>query len=356
MSISVGIVGMPNVGKSTLFTLLTKKSVDTSNYPFATINPNVGVVAVPDQRLKALAKLSKSQKVLPATVEFVDIAGLVKGAHSGEGLGNKFLANIREVDAIAHVVRTFSDPNVHHVEGGPNPQRDYEIIELELVLADLNTAQKRLEKLQGTARTGDKASKEALVVVERLNNALKAGQAARYLAFTSKELTHIYDLNLLTIKPVLFILNCDENQLNDPPPFDTKGAPLVHIPLKSEVELVSLTPDEAQEFRDSMGLAHSGVDTLIQASYELLDLVTYLTTGESETRAWTIIAGTHAPQAAAKIHTDFEKKFVRAEVTNWQNLIQAGSWAKVKEQGKLRIEGKDYVVVDGDVVEFRISP
>lgn len=354
MSLAIGIVGLPNVGKSTLFQLLTKKVVDTSNYPFATIDPNVGVVAVPDERLGKLAALSHSAKVVPAAIEFVDIAGLVKGAHNGEGLGNKFLANIREVEAIAHVVRTFPDPDVTHVAGAIDPQRDSEIIELELALADLATVEKRLENLRGKAKTGDTASREQLALIERLANALKAGTPARGLNLTHEEQLLIRDLNLLTLKPVLYVFNSAETNIADMPIKIRPGDSAVTLPLKMETGLADLSLAEASEYRSALGITESALNRFIEKSYQLLNLITYLTTGLDETRAWTITRGTKAPQAAAKIHTDFEKKFIRAEVINWQDLLKAGSWPAARERGLLRTEGKEYVVQDGDVIEFKI--
>lgn len=355
MSLAIGIIGLPNVGKSTLFSLLTQKAVDTSNYPFATIDPNVGVVAVPDERLGKLAALSKSSRTVPAVIEFVDIAGLVKGAHQGEGLGNKFLANIREVDAIAHVIRSFPEPGVAHVSGTINPVRDFEVINIELALADLSTVEKRLENVRGQAKTGDKKAAGQLTLLERLANALKAGQLARTLTYSAAEKAALKELNLLTLKPELFVINCSDAAAVKKPA--VKGLPLnqtVWLPLKTEVELNQMPPAEATEYRQTLGLKESAVDRMIKKAYTLLNLITYFTTGPKETRAWTITKGTKAPQAAAKIHTDFQKKFIRAEVINWQTLLAVCSETTARERGLIRTEGKDYLVQDGDVIEFKI--
>lgn len=348
MSFSIGIVGLPNVGKSTLFKALTKKQVDASNYPFCTIDPNVGVVAVPDTRLDALGKLSNSEKVLGTTIDFVDIAGLVRGAHKGEGLGNQFLANIREVDAIVQVLREFSDKNVTHVDGKIDPESDKETINLELIFADLQTLNKRIEKNKKDINANKKEAKELQIILDKLKTELEAGKLASEIKLTSEEKIQIKDLNLLTLKPMIYILNVDEDNV-------FQESDYVTISAKIESELAELNPAEAQEMLAELKLDSSGLDKLIKKSYETLGLITYLTTGPKETRAWTITKGTKAPQAAGVIHTDFEKKFVKAEIVNWKDLVDAGSEHAAKEKGLMRLEGKDYVMADGDVAHFKIG-
>ncbi len=358
MSFSIGIVGLPNVGKSSLFQVLTKKQVDTSNYPFATIDPNVGVVAVPDERLDILTKMEKSAKTIPTTIEFVDIAGLVKDAHKGEGLGNQFLANIREVDAIAEVVRAFDDPNVIHVTGKVDPKSDSATIDLELAMADLATISKRLDTLQKQSKAGlDKAAQQELALVQKIHEQLAAGEAVRGLSLTEDEQILTKPLNLLTAKPLLYILNVSENQVAKTKPEDV-GLPPEHtvvIAVKVEQELVDLSVTDAKSYLQELGLQASGLDRLIQAAYKLLGLITFLTTGPDETRAWTVTQGTAAPQAAGVIHSDFEQHFIRAEIVGYQDLVAVGSWDNAKTSGKLRIEGKTYVIQDGDVVFFRVN-
>ena len=348
MSFSIGIVGLPNVGKSTLFKALTKKQVDASNYPFCTIDPNVGIVAVPDNRLEQLAKVSNSAKIVPTAIEFVDIAGLVKGAHKGEGLGNKFLANIRNVDAIVQVVRQFSDNNVIHVDGRVDPESDKETINLELIFADLQTVEKRISANQKDARAGKKEAKELEPVLEKLKAGLDEGRLAAVIITDPEERLLVRDLNLLTIKPMIFVLNVDEDQIFQETDYLTISA-------KIEAELSELSEAEAKEYLKDLSLDLSGLDRLIIKSYEALDLITYFTSGEMESKAWTIKKGTKAPQAAGVIHTDFEKGFIRAEIIGWQDLVSYGGEAKAKEKGLIRLEGKDYVVQDGDVAHFRFA-
>lgn len=348
MSFSIGIVGLPNVGKSTLFKALTKKQVDASNYPFCTIDPNVGTVAVPDARLETLSTISKSEKIIPTTIEFVDIAGLVKDAHKGEGLGNKFLANIREVDAIAHIVRDFSDPNVVHVAGAINPESDKETINLELIFADLHTLSKRREGLVKLSHGNDKEAAKTLAVIDRLKAALESGQLATAVALTDEEKKVVSDLHLLTSKPMLYVMNVDESDATARPNTLTISA-------KIEAELADLPPDEASAYLRELGWNESGLDRLITATYALLNLITFFTSGPKETRAWTVEDGSKAPQAAGVIHTDFEKGFIRAEIIGYADFVAAGGEAGAKEKGSLRVEGKDYVVRDGDVVHFRFA-
>jgi hypothetical protein len=359
MSFSVGIVGLPNVGKSSLFQVVTKKQVDTSNYPFATIDPNVGVVAVPDPRLEVLTKMEQSAKTIPTTIEFVDIAGLVKDAHKGEGLGNQFLANIREADAIAEVVRAFDDPNVIHVAGKVDPRSDVSTIDIELAMADLATVGKRVATLTKQKKAGlNKQQTAELALVERVQLQLSDGKPVRELALDIDQQTAIKSLNLLTIKPLLYILNVSEGQVSTTKA-ETYGLPsdrTVVIAVKVEQELADLPPADAQAYLKELGLNASGLDRLIQAAYRLLGLITFLTTGADETRAWTIPAGTLAPQAAGVIHTDFQQHFIRVEVVSYEDLVTAGSWESAKTGGKLRIEGKEYVMRDGDVVFFRVNP
>jgi len=348
MSFSIGIVGLPNVGKSTLFKALTKKQVDAANYPFCTIDPNVGVVPVPDERLEKLAVVSKSAKIVPTTIEFIDIAGIVKGAHKGEGLGNKFLANIREADAIVQVVRQFSDANVIHVAGAVNPESDRETIDLELIFADLQTVDKRLQTLSKDVRAGNKEALEVQMILEKLKAGLEQGRMAIDIIADAEERLLIKDLCLLSMKPMIYVLNVDEDKVIQETDFLTVSA-------KIEAELAELPADEAKMYLAELKLESSGLDRLIVKAYQALNLITYFTSGEMETKAWTIKAGTKAPQAAGVIHTDFEQGFIRAEIVNWQDLVEAGGEAKAREKGLIRLEGKEYVMADGDVAHFRFS-
>lgn len=353
MSFSLGIVGLPNVGKSTLFQALTKNKVEASNYPFCTIDPNVGVVAVPDDRLEKLAQMSKSAKIIPTTIEFVDIAGLVKGASEGEGLGNKFLSNIREVDAIVQVIRKFTDKNVTHVHGAIDPEHDKEIINLELIMADLDVVTKHLAKVQSKIKgPHDKLLDQEKILMEKVKIHLESSQLLNTLDLNSDEQKIIKQLNLLTIKPIIYLYNIDESDVGK----DLNLAPnSIVICAKTEAELADLDNNETAEYMKELGISNSGLDNLITASYQLLHLITFITTGPEETKAWTITEGTKAPQAAGVIHTDFEKGFIRAEVINWQQLLADGSWNKSKEAGHMRMEGKDYIIKDGDTVHFHFN-
>ncbi len=363
MSLSIGIVGLPNVGKSTLFNALTRKGVLIANYPFATIDPSVGVVAVPDHRLHALSKMSNSQKTVPAAVEFVDIAGLVKGASEGEGLGNQFLMNIRATDAIAEVVRLFDDDDIHHVAGQIDPRHDIEIIDMELVLADLQTAEKMLERAERDSKGNDKEIVAQRDVLRKIVPALQNGKAARTVELEEKELLTAKGFQLLTMKPLLYILNRKAGVVNidaeNGPRWrelqtylEQSGASYVFVDAGIEHELSEVHDDEKMDFRRELGVAEDGLDALIKAGYKLLDLISFFTTGEKETRAWTIQRGSTAPVAGAAIHSDFRDKFIRAEVIAWDKLLEAGSQSKAREKGQLRIEGKEYIVQDGDVMEF----
>lgn len=348
MSFSIGIVGLPNVGKSTLFKAITKKQADAANYPFCTIDPNIGVVPVPDERLEILAKISKSKKIVPTTIEFVDIAGLVKGASQGEGLGNQFLANIRSVDAIVQVIRQFSDENVTHVSGKVDPDSDKQTIDLELILADLQTLEKRIISNQKEVHTNKKDSLALKPILEKLKTGLEKGKTAKDILTDQEEINSIKDLNLLTLKPMICVLNVDEDKI-------FQQTDYIAISAKIEAELAELPEQEAKKYLEELKLESSGLDKLIKKSYDILDLITFITTGEMETKAWTVKRGAKAPQAAGVIHTDFEKGFIRAEVINWQDLAQAEGEAKAREKGLIKLEGKDYIVKDGDVVHFRFS-
>ncbi len=353
MALSIGIVGLPNVGKSTLFTALTKKTGLAANYPFATIEPNVGVVAVPDTRMDNLAKIVNPQRMMPATVEFVDIAGLVKGANEGEGLGNQFLANIRETDAICEVVRYFSDPDVIHVEGKVDPEGDVETIRTELVLADLATLDKALPRLEKDSRK-DKDLLAKVELIKRLLEWLDQGHRAAKMEMTDDERAMLQDLHLLTMKPMLYVANVDEETLGaELAPID--GVMPVAICAKVEADLAELDEEEAAEYLESLGLAEPGLNTLIREAYRLLGLQSYFTAGVQEVRAWTIPIGARAPQAAGVIHTDFERGFIKAEVMSYEDFVEYGGEAGCKAAGKLRIEGKEYVLADGDVVHFRFN-
>jgi hypothetical protein len=352
MSLSIGIVGLPNVGKSTLFNTLTKKGVDASNYPFCTIDPNVGVVKVPDKRLDALAVVSKPAKIINTVIEFVDIAGLVKGASEGEGLGNKFLAHIRECDAICEVVRNFVNNDIIHVEGRVDPQSDEATIQMELVLADLSTVEKRLEKVVREAKSGDKEAIKLKGILEKCQAILAQGFPVRNLELSDDDQLLLKSLSLLTAKPMLYVLNTDEPKTA--PDFGWKGE-TIKINVKLEEEIANLPEAEQAEYIKELGLDQSGLDKLIRASYKLLGLDTFFTTGPDETRAWTIKHGTKAPQAAGVIHTDFEKGFIRAEVISWDKFVESGSEAKAKESGLMRTEGKDYIIQDGDVCNFLVN-
>lgn len=363
MALSIGIVGLPNVGKSTLFSALTKKSVLIANYPFATIDPSVGVVAVPDERLEKLATLSRSVKTVPAAVEFVDIAGLVKGASEGEGLGNQFLTNIRETDAIAEVVRMFDDEDIHHVHGEADPARDIDIIDIELVLADLQSTQKRLERVERDSKSGDKDTILERDTLRKIVPILQQGKPARTVVLDEKEREAARGLHLLTMKPVLYVLNRKSGAVNVDAEggerwqhlkrfLDESGAQYVFVDAGVEHELSDVHDDERAEFRRELGVSGNGINDLIRAGYSLLDLISFFTTGETETRAWTIRCGATAPEAGAAIHTDFRDKFIRAETIRWDKLLEAGSYAAARDRGWLRSEGKEYVVQDGDVMNF----
>lgn len=362
----LGIVGLPNVGKSTLFNALTKAGAESANYPFCTIDPNVGVVAVPDFRLGLLANMYDSRKITPAVIEFVDIAGLVKGASKGEGLGNQFLSHIREVDAIVHVVRCFEDSNIVHVDGSIDPLRDIETINLELLFADLDVLERRISKTVRGARNDKELARE-LEILEQLKKHLEDGGYAKTFRLDDEEAMAFVDsLDLLTAKPVIYAANVTEDDLADDGasnPFVAsvrdfarqEGSEVFVVSAQIEQEIAELEDDEKKEFLDDLGLSESGLEKLIQASYSLLGLISYLTAGETETRAWTIKKGTKAPQAAGKIHSDFERGFIRAEVVNYQDLLDAGSYAAAREKGLIGLEGKDYVVKDGDVILFRFN-
>ncbi len=366
MSLSIGIVGLPNVGKSTLFNALTEKSVPAENYPFCTIDPSVGVVRVPDNRLERLSEFSESAQTIPAAVEFVDIAGLVRGASEGEGLGNAFLSNVREVDVIAHMVRVFEDENVMHVAGAVDPRQDVETINLELILADAQTVARRLERVEKNARSGDKDAIAEKALLERLKETLGEGRFASSLEFTEKEEEILKGLHLLTTKPMLYVFNkkSDAKNLTDITDerlpalysaieYNTPNSDIVHVDAGMELDMAGLSKEEKEDLRRDMG-GESGVDDLIRKGYETLELLTFFTTGETETRAWTARVGSTAPQAGRSIHSDFHDKFIKADVVEWDTLLESGSKAAAREQGLIRTEGKEYVVKDGDVIEFRI--
>ncbi len=365
MSLSIGIVGLPNVGKSTLFNALTRKSVLVANYPFATIDPSVGVVAVPDERLWKLSEFSKSNKTIPAAIEFVDIAGLVKGASAGEGLGNQFLSNIRETDAIAEVVRIFEDDDIIHVDGKINPIKDIEVINLELILADLQTVTKRLSNLGREVKSGKKEAILEHGLLEKIKTILESGKLASSVIADEFEKPFLKSLHLLTSKPFMYILNKKAggknlDEINDERYqalvkfFNENNAKWVIVDAGIEHELKDIDEKDKKELREGLGAKDDGIDNLIKKGYELLDLITYFTTGEDESRAWTIGRGWTAPEAGTAIHGDFKDKFIRAEVIHWDELLNAGSYGKAREHGLVRTEGKEYVVKDGDVVEFKI--
>ncbi len=365
MALQCGIVGLPNVGKSTLFNCLSNARAQAANFPFCTIEPNVGVITVPDARLTKLAELVNPQRIVPNTIEIVDIAGLVKGASKGEGLGNQFLGNIRATDAIIHVLRCFEDPNVIHVDGSVDPIRDKEIIDTELQLKDLETVTKKIQKVEKMAKTGgDKEAKKAYEVCSVIKNHLEAGKSARTAPIAEEDKEYIADLFLLTVKPVLYVCNVDEGSVNTGNEFvdrvkeavKDENAEVLIISAKIESEIAELESyEERQEFLQDLGLEESGVAKLIRAAYKLLNLATYFTAGVQEVRAWTIEKGWTAPQAAGVIHTDFEKGFIRAEVIKYEDFVQYGSESACKEAGKLSVEGKTYLVNDGDIMHFRFN-